>query len=258
MANSEEYIIAIPTYQRASIIMNKTLKLLRKHNIPNDRIIIFFKNQEELDTYPEEISEYNTILTGATGIMETRNFLQCFFTYETSYKKVLFIDDDMGEIMDYDKPIENLHKFITFAFEETEKLGFNVWSVSGYHNPFFLKKKVTTHLKYLIGAFFGQIFDRDKYIVLSDVDHGEDLQFSIETFNRDGGVVRFNWIALVTKYFGEGGICGSVGGLENRKLTMETNCKWLAHKYPDACRLVLKKQGYDIRLKHGYKPKPYL
>ena len=258
MENSVEYLIAIPTFQRSSIIMNKTLKLLKKHNIPNDRVIIFFKNQEEMDSYPEEVyTEYKTKMTGAEGIMETRNWLQCYFTYETDYKNVLFIDDDMGEIMDFDKPIEDLDKFIRYAFEETEKLGLNVWGVSPFHNTFFLKHQVTKHLKYVIGAFFGQIFDRDKYIVLSDVDHGEDFQFSIETFNRDGGIVRFNWVALVTKYFGDGGICASVGGLEKRKITMERNCGWLAHKYPKACRLIEKKYGFDVRLKHGYKPKPY-
>tara|TARA_R110002033_G_scaffold89110_4_gene139227 strand:- start:3360 stop:4127 length:768 start_codon:yes stop_codon:yes gene_type:complete len=251
MANTE-YIIAIPSYKRPSIIL-KTLNLLKKHNIPNDRIIIFLKNQTEVNSYKDVILNYKIIMTEAEGIMETRNYLQCYFYYQTDVKNVLFIDDDMNEIMDYDKPIEDLDSFIKYAFKETEELNLNLWGVSPFHNTFFLKKKISTNLKYICGAFFGQIFDREKDLILSDIDHGEDFQFSIEMFNRDGGVVRFNWVALVTKYFGDGGINESLGGLDNRKIQMEQNCKWLAYQYPSACRLIEKKYGYDIRLKHGYK-----
>ena len=70
----------------------------------------------------------------------------------------------------------------------------------------------------------------------------------MEHFLRDGGVVRFNKIAVKTKYFEqEGGICGSLGGLENRKKTMEINSKYLVERFPGMCRLHEKKYGYDIR-----------
>ena len=113
MNTSQDYIIAIPTYNRPLIIINKTLKLLKEYDIPNDKIIIFVKDQEQMNLYKDIILNYNLVLTGASGIMETRNTIQSFFYYETTYTNVVYIDDDIDSLWDMDKKLEDLDSFIT-------------------------------------------------------------------------------------------------------------------------------------------------
>ena len=109
-------------------------------------------------------------------------------------------------------------------------------------------------MKYVCGAFCGEIIDRDKHQIHCDVDHFEDFQFTMEHFLRDGGVVRFNGIGLKTKYFEtKGGICESLGGLDNRKKQMDENAIYMKERYGDMCRVTHKKFGTDLRLNHFFK-----
>tara|TARA_R110002012_G_scaffold153361_1_gene313403 strand:+ start:241 stop:1014 length:774 start_codon:yes stop_codon:yes gene_type:complete len=257
MNTSQDYIIAIPTYNRPNIIIKKTLKLLKEYDIPNDKIIIFVKDQEQMNLYKDIILNYNLVLTGASGIMETRNTIQAFFYYETSYTNVVYIDDDISGLYNMDKKLDNLDSFITKAFIDTKELGYNLWGVSALHNPFYMSEKTTTNAKYICGAFFGEIFDRDKYPIFADVGHFEDHQKSMDHFIRDGGVVKFNWIGIDTKYFGVGGINDSLGGLENRKIDMYNNGLWLEEKYPGLCKQTEKKWGYDLRINYRFKLNKY-
>jgi len=248
------YIIAIPSYKRAKILKEKTLAFLKKHSIPREHIEIFVESEEMKKNYEKIIGPYTFVITHAKGIGATRNFLRYYYKYETHHTNVLYIDDDIEELNDYDTPIQDLHRFIKEAFVITKSAKLNLWGVSPFHNTFYLKDSITTTLKYICGCFCGEIIARDKHDIYTDVDHGEDFQFSMEHFIRDGGVLRFNKIAIVTKYFEEeGGICGSVGGLKNRQKTMEENCKYLVDRYSGMCRLIEKKYGYDIRLNHRYK-----
>ena len=253
MNTNQDYILAIPTYNRPDIIINKTLKLLKEYDIPNNKIIIFVKDQEQLNLYQDIVCNYNLVLTGASGIMDTRNTIQAFFYYETSYTNVVYIDDDIDSLWDMDTKLDNLDSFITKAFIDTKELGYNLWGVSALHNPFYMSRKTTTNLKYICGALFGEIFDRDKYPIFSDVGHFEDHQKSMDHFIRDGGVVKFNWIGIKTKYFGVGGINDSLGGLENRKIDMYFNGLFLEEKYPGMCKQIEKRWGFDLRLNYRYK-----
>ena len=72
--------IAIPSYNRHSILPKKTLELLNKFEVPHNKIRIFLKTQEELDLYLETCGDdYNYEITGQSGIMATRNYLQVFY-----------------------------------------------------------------------------------------------------------------------------------------------------------------------------------
>lgn len=247
-----DYTIAIPTFERPKILFNKTLALLETHNINPNKIIIFLKDIEQKNKY-EGLDNYKVVLTDCNGIGETRNYLQTYFYERPEYTNVLFIDDDMTEIMDYDKPIKDLNSFIIEAFKETKKRNLNIWGVSAFHNTFFLKHTITTNLKYICGAFFGEIFDRTKDEIHSDMNHYEDFDKSLLHFERDGGVVRFNYIALITKYFGEGGINESYKGIDNRKKDMEAGAYYMKDKWGDAVKVIQKNYGYDLRLNHHYK-----
>jgi len=253
--NNQNFVIAIPTYRRPKILIEKTLKVLKNYNIPNSQIIIFIKDQKELNDYTDIVANYKIILTDASGIMETRNFLQAFFYYETEFTNVLFMDDDIDSLWNMDKPLENFKEFVEFAFMETSRQGLNLWGISALHNPFYMSKKITKTLKYICGAVYGEIFDRTKYPVFADINHYEDHQKSMDCFIRDGGVMKFNWVGIKTKYFGVGGINESMGGMEYRHIEMDNNAIWLAEKYNGMCKVMSKKWGTDLRLNYHYKNK---
>ena len=103
--------------------------------------------------------------------------------------------------MDYDQPLEDLHGFVKKAFAITKSSKLNLWGISPFHNTFYLKDSITTTLKYIAGCCCGEIIDRNKHDIYTDVDHAEDFLFTMEHFIRDNGVIRFNKIAIITKYF---------------------------------------------------------
>jgi len=105
--------IYIPSYNRIDTLMNTTLKLLDKHKIDKCMITIFVETEDMKKEYNEKLKyQYHIIVTGTKGIMEKRNYLEVY-SYEMSKSlnqtiNVLYIDDDIEDIYDYDKPTENL------------------------------------------------------------------------------------------------------------------------------------------------------
>lgn len=247
------YDIFIPSYDRIETLKNTTLKLLTKHNIPKNIITIFVETEFMKEEYNKVLNDdYHIIITNTKGIMEKRNFLE-LYGYEKALKlntplQVLHIDDDIQEIMDYDKIAENLNNIINIGFSECRRNGYNFFGISPFSNSFFLQKKITYTNKYIAGGFYGEIFDLKNEMIMVDVNHGEDLQRSMEAFLRDGGVVRLNEIAPITKYFPNSGITAFCGGKEKRKIEMKKNCLYLAARYGDMCKLVKNKWGFNLRL----------
>lgn len=248
--------ICCPSYKRPNIFLKKTLAFLLKHNIHDwGTLDVIVESEDLAETYKEicgdKAKNINWIVTNTKGICEKRNFVRTYYREETDLKAIVCIDDDIDDLYLLDKPIVSLHELIVEGHLLCEKHGYNLWGVSPFHNPFFMKNspRVSTNLKYICGAFFGLLINRDKYLIHTDVDHGEDFQFSMEHYLRDGGVLRLNHIAIKTKYFEEkGGICESLGGLENRKKQMKENCEYLSDRYGNMCRVFVKNYGYDIRL----------
>jgi len=258
-----DYRIAIPSFERAPTLINKTFKLLKKHNITFDKVDLFLETKDMQDQYELYFDEtdyghinFRIIITDTIGIGAKRNFIRNYYRQEDTFcKYVLSIDDDIDDLCEMDKSMTSLQDFIETAFVETESLNLNIWGVSAFHNSFFMKQTISTNLKYVCGAFFGLIIDLDKPMLQTTYNHYEDFDFTIQHFHRDGGVVRFNDIALKTKYFAEGGINESYGGIDNRKKDMEVAGLRFVDQYRGIARLIEKKYGFDIRLNHRSKTK---
>jgi len=248
----------IPSFNREDMIKLKTLKFLFTHDIKPEEIDIVVETEDMKDRYIKSIgNQYNIIVSGTHGIKEKRNFVRSYYRDETDHDKIVCIDDDIDKLIDIDKPLD-LRGVIEEAFDICKWDGICMWGLCPFHNPFFMTRspRTSTNLKYICGAFFGLVIDRTKKIIHTDIDHGEDYQFTMEHFLRDGGVLRFNHISINTKYFEQkGGICESLGGLKNRQVQMKENSEYLVKKYPGMCSLKLKKLGYDIRLNGRFKAK---
>jgi len=151
-----DYRIVIPSYQRPHILEDKTLALLKKHKIPIDKIDVLLGTAEEAKIYRQVLGNgyaRNFILHGQKGIGAVRNWIRWYYKYQTNIKYVVYIDDDIQEILDWQTPIKNLEELIVDMFYETEIKKLNLWGISPFHNPFFMKKTITTNLRYICGAF---------------------------------------------------------------------------------------------------------
>lgn len=252
-----DFEIAIPSYNRESILPKKTLKMLYDLGVNSNKIRIFLRDDEQLEKYKKSCGEnYQYELTGQSGIMATRNYLQVYYhEINTKSDGVLFIDDDLTKITEKDRVFlsKPFMELVEYFFIETKKRGGRLWSINALNNDFFMKDNISTNLKYCIGAFKGLILDRTRDTILCDVGHFEDFQFTFEYFLEDGVVVRFNKYGITTKYFElKGGICGSLGGMKERQKEMEENGKYMIERYGDMVKIKMKKWGTDLRMNYRY------
>ncbi len=251
-----KFEIAIPSFNREDILPKKTLKMLLDYGVNSSKIRIFLRDKEQLEKYQKTCGKnFNYVLTGQSGILATRNFLQVYYhEINKDLEGVLFIDDDIIKFTEWDKPITRpFMELMDYFFIETKKRGGRLWAVNALTNPFFMKDTISTNLKYCIGAFKGLILDRSRDTILCDIGHFEDFQFTCEYFLEDGVVVRFNNYGINQKYYElKGGICGSLGGLEKRKQEAKVNGDYMVNRYGEMVRIIHKQWGTDLRLNFRY------
>lgn len=266
----KDYVIAIPSYKRATTLNDRTLKLLQEYDIDKERIFIFVADQEEREIYENTIDKYyNKIIVGEPGIKNIRNFMPNYFP---EGQHIVYIDDDIYRIEEcinddfmLDKKnnklerLSLLHYFIENAFNVIEKNQFGCWGVYPVYNPYFMKPTTdnindytTTKLCYIIGFFTGCINHRHSEI--RTVDDKEDVERSIKYYLNDDGLVRFNNITAYTKCYKEpGGM-----QIERTKERIHNSAVYLVETYPELCTLnTSKKSGYtEIRLRDKRIDKP--
>lgn len=241
------YVIAIPTYNRENTIVSKTLKTLKDGGIDPTKIYIFVADTEQLNKYgfvPKEL--YNEIVVGVLGICEQRKFIANYFP-ENQY--IVSVDDDVDELLmlkdDELIKVENLDEFFMDAYKLMEKEKLFIWGVYPVNNAFFMKDKITTDLKFIVGVLFGFINRKLKTLEPSpEIQVKEDYELSILYYKLDGGVIRYNNVTAKTKYYAIGG-CG-----KDRLERNEISAKFLQQKYPDLVSIFHRKNGNaEIKLK---------
>lgn len=250
------YCIAIPSYQRAKILKDRTLNILVKHKIPKSKIYIFVANQEEKIDYETIMGKSYKIIVGKKGLKNQRNFIQDYFP---AGSMVVQMDDDLKEIYQLVlkkhinkykqkdmKPITNLNKFIINAFKYTIEQGFYLWGIYPIDNAYFMNNNVTHDLRLIVGPFWGYI-NRHNNQLKNVLDEKEDVERTIKYFIKDGGVVRFNNISIQTSYYKTP---GGMGTLKNRVENAMKSVEYLTKKYPKYCKANLtKKSGMpDVKL----------
>jgi hypothetical protein len=256
--------ICIPSYNRINILKEKTLKFLDDNNVDKTKIDIFLGTEEEKIQYHKIIGDYNFIIHGQNGIGAVRNYIRHHYKYKTDERYVLYMDDDIEALKTITNDVIDFEKYCMSMFEFTETKSLSLWGVYPINNPFFMKDNITVNNRYIIGCFCGEVIRRDRHDIYTDLDHGEDIQFSLEYFLRDSGVVRDNKVCIKTKYYGDGGINDSYNGLHKRLLDQTKSSIYIKERYVDMVELkkktnVNKKKiknlecVYDIRFNYRYK-----
>lgn len=236
------YVVAIPTYNRADIVANKTLKTLIEGNINKNRIYLFVANKSQYKLYEESVPKtmYKEIIIGKIGITNQRKFISKFFP-ENQY--IISIDDDVEELLSLrgtDKlvKVKDVDKFFNDAYKLLKKEKLYIWGIYPVRNAFFMKPTITTHLRFIIGVLYGYINRHNKKLepnIASETK--EDYEQSILYYKMDGGVIRFNNITTKTKFNAEGGL-GS-----DRINRSKTAAEYLKKTYPEIITIFRRDNG---------------
>lgn len=236
------YVVAIPTYNREDVISDKTLNTLLEGNVPKSRIYLFVANKQQEKLYEEAVpkSMYNKIIVGKLGITNQRKFISKYFP-ENQY--IVSMDDDVEELLMMKNPeklvkVHDLDKFFKDAYKELKKEKLFIWGIYPVRNPFFMKKKISTDLKFIIGVLFGYINRRSKKLEpSSNAETKEDYEQSILYYKMDGGVLRYNYITPKTKF-------NAVGGLGTDRFERNKNAaEYLKKTYPDIITIFHRASG---------------
>jgi len=246
------YEIAIPSYKRPETLRDKTLTILKAYRIPSEKITVFVANKEQEKLYHDTLKPgtYGKLVVGVKGMGAIRNFITEYYPIGTP---IVNIDDDIKGFLEYDsskprkeKPLHSLLVVIKQGFHECEKAKARLWGVYPVANGYFMKPKVSTNLRYIIGSFWGCINPGIKEVKIT-LDDKEDYQRSILYYEADGAVVRLNMVAPISSYYKE------PGGMqeERTKQRVEESARWLVKEYPEFAVLnPSKKSGYmEVKLK---------
>jgi hypothetical protein len=256
--NKDEYVIAIPSYNRPEILKEESLKTLKRQQVPDHKIYIFVVAEEE-EEYKRIIGEDYKIIVGKKGYANQLDFIIHYFPEDTPL--VIFHDDiksvfkKTGGKDSHSSKEVNLDNFIRIAFKIAKDNHLNLWGVNKVSNPFMMTEGHTTDLRLIEGNFYGMFNKQEPSYknTLQDNYTAEDIERSIIFYKNDGGVLRFNDVGKDSPtVLRKGGIETDLGSIKKRiKMAIQSN-KELAKKYKDYGELKDNhKQGKVFNLKRN-------
>ena len=245
-----DYRIAIPSYKRPEVIKKKTLSVLESYKLDPERINIFVADEEEYDSYFKSLKDTsyrNNLVIGVPKIGPQRNFIEKWYPEGT---QLMMFDDDVEEIqrrVDEKRltRLENLEKdFILHGFDKCDELGAGCFGIYAAANPYFMKDRIYTKISYIIASTFGLICSHDPFLDRI-TNHGEDYEYSIRRYIRDGLLCRFDYITVKSNYYKE------EGGLQTirTKDYVREQIEQIAEMFPDHCTMYTRKTTGFAELK---------
>ena len=232
----------IPSYQRANKFVDLTYTFLKDQGIDlQDVWLILREDDPQLEMYG--IIPVNHLVTDTKGIGATHDEITNFFD---AGDYLVELDDDIKKIIDTErKPITNFKEVCENMFQQLELKNLSFGGTYSVPNPMFMKacKEYTTDLRYCLGCTRFRINRKD---IILETNYAEDFENCILHYIRDGGILKNNHIAPVTKNYSPGGCDGDGRNIDTEKKDKEH----LAYCYPDLCVLFQRKnQKWDLRLK---------
>ena len=243
-----DYKIAIPSYKRPEVIKQKTLRVLKEYQIPKERITIFVADEVEYEDYKKSLNKEYEIVIGVPTIGLQRNFIEKYYKEGT---KLVMFDDDIDQVLRKNEdtlvPLANLEKeFIIEGFKQCEKAGAKTFGMYAAANHYFMKERVYNKICYIIASMFGVIVEHDPFLERY-TNHGEDYEYSIRQYIKNGCLVRLDYITAKSNYYKEPGGLQTFRTAEN----IYNSIKWIQDEFPDYCTMYIRKTtGHaELRLK---------
>ena len=245
--DNDDYVIAIPSADRAHIINNKTCCFLRTQNIPMSKVYVFVPERCYND-YKKKFYSYPDInlVIGKEGIRAQRKAISDYFP---EGKFIVCLDDDVASINELKyvnktgkptlKKIENMEALILDVYTRLQESNLSMCGFYPCANPFFMKKIITEDLTFCIGAF--RMFFNRRSCENREFTLLEDYETSIKYYLRDNGILRYNHITLNHSYNAEKWNLT----LEDKKYEIEL----FKQKYNNYVFTKKKATGLDIQFK---------
>ena len=241
------WVIAIPSYKRSDLIQTKTLATLSRYEIPHEIITIFVATQEEYLEYRSVLPDTLQIVIGKLGLAQQRNFILDWYPVGSH---VVCMDDDISAFVERTeeggiRPLTSLRAVIDKGFAEAVKANCCLWGVYPVPNGFFMRSSVTQDLKFIIGSFWGIINpgssgDRGIHLKFSEK---EDYFRTLICFERDGAVVRLNYVSPVTNYYKTiGGMQSNPNRVRDQKLAVD----FLMNRWPSLVHLNTRRKNSEF------------
>ena len=250
--------ICIPSYNRLSGVQEKTLKLLNKYDVANINIFVSTEKDHE-DYTKEKMGNIVLVPEEYSGIGAVRSYI--VNEWSTDKDKIVFMDDDIEIVKNLHGEEVNVKDFFESFFKKLEEEKLYFGGIPLCANPFFLKDNWSTTLKYISGAVQFVIIDKSRDKIDCRYRHYEDFVYDILYFKRDGGTLRYNGCAPITKNYNPvGGIATEMGGMDKR-LDCEKIADEIIDKFGNKCvKKYFKKKSprspanWNLRLNWRVKP----
>lgn len=193
-----EYQVAVPSYRRADMLRQRTLRFLRNGHVPADRITVFVhRHDEQLDAYRRVADDRGVrlVVTDVRGINAQRAAIRDHYPAGTNLVQV---DDDVTMLLRTDDgkqltQVAMVDWFFQNAFQTTLKLGLWSWGLSAVPNAYFMRPgHISDDLKFVIFSLFGTVVRPGHPAYVNTVPTKDDYEFSLRSWWYDGGIVRFN------------------------------------------------------------------
>ena len=246
----EDYVIAIPSYKRPTILRDRTLKTLQKYKIPKEKIFIFVADSEEYQTYLSTLPSdaYQSLIITQKGLNHARNFINAYFPLG---QYIVEADDDIKGFLEFDaschrseKPLTDLHQLICRGFQEALQHNARLWGLYPSANGYFMSDSVTSDFRHIVGSFWGQINPGPQIHIT--LESKEDYQRTILFYLMDNSVIRLNFASPQTAYY------KTPGGLQETRSfdKIQKEVDYLVATYPNLVALnPRRKTGFpEIRL----------
>jgi hypothetical protein len=235
-----DYVVVIPSYQRAEQLAKRTLSLLLNGKVDPERVKVFLHdNDPTLEEYADlaERTGISLVVTSARGITAQRTGIAAYFPEGTP---VVSMDDDVTALMAARDsktlvPVEDLDELFLQMFGETAERGLWVWGFAPVPNAFFLKPdKISEGLKFLIFTCYG-FFSRPGHPVHSHtVPYKDENELSLRAWWYDGAAVRHDGVAAKANFYTLAGGCQAAGRNHDQ---IEASVKSLLDQWPDLVRV---------------------
>tara|TARA_R100001086_G_scaffold163583_1_gene88240 strand:- start:398 stop:1894 length:1497 start_codon:yes stop_codon:yes gene_type:complete len=241
----EDYVIVIPSHKRCDILINKTLSLLDYYNINHKKIYVFVSD-ECYDEYKDALPININLIKSVEGVSNNRMFISNYFKKD---KFIVSLDDDIDKINKKDgeevKPLKDLEQLILHSYNLLKQNNLKLLGIYPVNNPFFMKDKYTTDLRFCIGQMRFYFNDRQceerKFNLL------EDYETTLKYYLKYGGVIRLNNISVKANYLT---LKGGMNDNTDRSLdAKELECNRFFCKYSNYCKISSTSKRCEIKFR---------
>jgi len=241
------FSIVVCSHNRLELFKKKTLKFIKNNFDSNIPVFIFTPQYEEY---------FNDLIGQGFIVIKTKEGLNSARFHSRNYfkpnDKLLYLDDDIDNILTYDDSI-NIQKEFETSFKYMQSHNIKLGSINPTSNKYFSKGEYKFGLYFCIGCCFMYINDRtdfytDEELELFKKSELEDYERSIYYFKKYSNNFRNDRLFIKTKYNQKGGMFSETRNDDRTRRAIE-----LFLKYPEYLLLKKKKNYLGIILRENTK-----